>query len=59
MVRYKIERKIITFEVDPQVVGTLIDYDGSICLLEIAQVPSEHTEEFKSGLLVVLSRWGN
>lgn len=29
--------------------GTLIDYDGSIRLLEIAQVPSEHTEEFKSG----------
>lgn len=30
--------------------GTLIDYDGSIRLLEIAQVPSEHTEEFKSGM---------
>lgn len=30
--------------------GTLIDYEGSIRLLEIAQVPSEHTEEFKSGL---------
>jgi UTP--glucose-1-phosphate uridylyltransferase len=29
--------------------GTLIDYEGSIRLLEIAQVPSEHTEEFKSG----------
>ncbi|KAJ7287773.1 UTP-glucose-1-phosphate uridylyltransferase [Mycena rebaudengoi] len=28
--------------------GTLIDYNGSIRLLEIAQVPSEHTEEFKS-----------
>ncbi|KAJ6625501.1 UTP--glucose-1-phosphate uridylyltransferase [Mycena sp. CBHHK59/15] len=28
--------------------GTLIDYDGSIRLLEIAQVPPEHTEEFKS-----------
>ncbi|KAJ6594036.1 UTP-glucose-1-phosphate uridylyltransferase [Mycena capillaripes] len=28
--------------------GTLIDYDGSIRLLEIAQVPSDHTEEFKS-----------
>lgn len=28
--------------------GTLIDYDGTIRLLEIAQVPSEHTEEFKS-----------
>ena len=29
--------------------GTLIDYEGSIRLLEIAQVPSEHAEEFKSG----------
>ncbi|KAL7281344.1 hypothetical protein ACG7TL_004653 [Trametes sanguinea] len=28
--------------------GTLIDYEGNIQLLEIAQVPSEHTEEFKS-----------
>ncbi|KAK9474572.1 UTP--glucose-1-phosphate uridylyltransferase family [Dipodascopsis tothii] len=28
--------------------GTIIDYDGSVRLLEIAQVPSEHTEEFKS-----------
>ncbi|KAJ6587054.1 UTP--glucose-1-phosphate uridylyltransferase [Mycena vulgaris] len=28
--------------------GTLIDYDGSIRLLEIAQVPTEHTEDFKS-----------
>ncbi|KAJ8488613.1 hypothetical protein ONZ51_g3418 [Trametes cubensis] len=28
--------------------GTLIDYDGNVQLLEIAQVPSEHTEEFKS-----------
>ncbi|KAJ7783316.1 UTP-glucose-1-phosphate uridylyltransferase [Mycena metata] len=28
--------------------GTLIDYDGSIRLLEIAQVPPEHTEDFKS-----------
>ncbi|KAJ7780527.1 UTP-glucose-1-phosphate uridylyltransferase [Mycena maculata] len=28
--------------------GTLIDYEGSFRLLEIAQVPSEHTEEFKS-----------
>ena len=26
-----------------------IDYDGSIRLLEIAQVPSEHVEDFKSG----------
>ena len=30
--------------------GTLIDYEGSIRLLEIAQVPSEHVEEFKSGM---------
>jgi UTP--glucose-1-phosphate uridylyltransferase len=29
--------------------GTLIDYDGQVRLLEIAQVPSEHVEEFKSG----------
>ncbi|KAG9316324.1 UTP-glucose-1-phosphate uridylyltransferase [Chiua virens] len=28
--------------------GTLIDYEGSVRLLEIAQVPSEHVEEFKS-----------
>ncbi|EGO00016.1 hypothetical protein SERLA73DRAFT_106948 [Serpula lacrymans var. lacrymans S7.3] len=28
--------------------GTLIDYNGSIRLLEIAQVPSEHVEDFKS-----------
>jgi len=28
--------------------GTLIDYDGTIRLLEIAQVSSEHCEEFKS-----------
>ncbi|KAJ3285457.1 putative UTP-glucose-1-phosphate uridylyltransferase [Rhizoclosmatium globosum] len=28
--------------------GTLIDYDGQVRLLEIAQVPSEYTEEFKS-----------
>jgi len=28
--------------------GTLIDYEGQIRLLEIAQVPSEHAEEFKS-----------
>lgn len=30
--------------------GTLIDYEGSIRLLEIAQVPSEHVEDFKSGI---------
>lgn len=28
--------------------GTLIDYDGHVRLLEIAQVPSEHVEDFKS-----------
>lgn len=28
--------------------GTLIDYDGSIRLLEVAQVPNEHIEDFKS-----------
>ncbi|KAJ3334168.1 UTP-glucose-1-phosphate uridylyltransferase [Blyttiomyces sp. JEL0837] len=28
--------------------GTLIDYDGHIRLLEIAQVPPEHTDDFKS-----------
>lgn len=28
--------------------GTLIDYGGSMRLLEIAQVPSDHTEDFKS-----------
>lgn len=28
--------------------GTLIDYEGQIRLLEIAQVSSEHVEEFKS-----------
>lgn len=28
--------------------GTLIDYEGSIRLLEIAQVPSEHVEDFKA-----------
>jgi hypothetical protein len=33
--------------------GTLIDYDGSIRLLEIAQVPSEHVEDFKSGVYLV------
>jgi UTP--glucose-1-phosphate uridylyltransferase len=29
--------------------GTIIDYDGQVRLLEIAQVPSEHVEDFKSG----------
>ena len=28
--------------------GTLIEYDGKLRLLEIAQVPKEHTEDFKS-----------
>ncbi|KAJ9084296.1 UTP-glucose-1-phosphate uridylyltransferase [Entomophthora muscae] len=28
--------------------GTLVDYNGQIRLLEIAQVPNEHVEEFKS-----------
>lgn len=28
--------------------GTIIDYDGAVRLLEIAQVPKEHTEDFKS-----------
>ncbi|KAJ1981615.1 UTP-glucose-1-phosphate uridylyltransferase [Dimargaris verticillata] len=28
--------------------GTLIDYDGNVRLLEIAQVPSEHVDDFKS-----------
>lgn len=28
--------------------GTLIDYEGQIRLLEIAQVPPEHTDDFKS-----------
>lgn len=28
--------------------GTIIDYQGQVRLLEIAQVPSEHVEDFKS-----------
>ena len=28
--------------------GTLIDYEGQVRLLEIAQVPSEHVEDFKA-----------
>ncbi|KAH9176328.1 UTP-glucose-1-phosphate uridylyltransferase [Lactarius sanguifluus] len=28
--------------------GTLVEYEGSIRLLEVAQVPSEHVEDFKS-----------
>lgn len=28
--------------------GTLINYEGNVRLLEIAQVPSDHVEDFKS-----------
>jgi UDP-N-acetylglucosamine pyrophosphorylase len=35
--------------------GTLIDYDGQLRLLEIAQVPSEHVEDFKSGMCYSLN----
>ncbi|KAL7273846.1 UTP-glucose-1-phosphate uridylyltransferase [Rhizina undulata] len=28
--------------------GTIIDYEGTVRLLEIAQVPKEHTQDFKS-----------
>ena len=35
--------------------GTLIDYDGQIRLLEIAQVPSDHVEDFKSSELLSMS----
>lgn len=28
--------------------GTIIDYEGTVRLLEIAQVPPEHVEDFKS-----------
>lgn len=28
--------------------GTIVDYQGQVRLLEIAQVPSEHVEDFKS-----------
>ena len=28
--------------------GTLINYEGKIRLLEVAQVPKEHEEDFKS-----------
>lgn len=31
--------------------GTLIDYEGTVRLLEIAQVPSEHVEDFKASAL--------
>ena len=28
--------------------GTLINYDGKLRLLEVAQVPKDHIEDFKS-----------
>lgn len=28
--------------------GTLINYEGKLRLLEIAQVPNDHVDEFKS-----------
>ncbi|SJK97539.1 related to UTP-glucose-1-phosphate uridylyltransferase [Armillaria ostoyae] len=28
--------------------GTLVDINGSLCLLELGQVPSQHTEDFQS-----------
>lgn len=41
--------------------GTLIDYEGHIRLLEVAQVPNEHIEDFKSGMFLFIlcsaSRW--
>jgi UTP--glucose-1-phosphate uridylyltransferase len=36
--------------------GTLIDYDGQVRLLEIAQVPSEHVQDFKSSACCASSR---
>ena len=33
--------------------GTLIDYEGQIRLLEIAQVPSEHVEDFKASAFAI------
>jgi UDP-N-acetylglucosamine pyrophosphorylase len=33
--------------------GTLVEYDGCIRLLEIAQVAPEHVEEFKSGMITL------
>ncbi|KAF7306169.1 UTP--glucose-1-phosphate uridylyltransferase [Mycena chlorophos] len=35
--------------------GTLIEYNGSTRLLEIAQVPPEHVDDFKSALRRILS----
>lgn len=34
--------------------GTLVEYDGSIRLLEVAQVASEHIEDFKSGTSILV-----
>ena len=28
--------------------GTIVDYEGTVRLLEVAQVPAEHVEDFKS-----------
>jgi len=36
--------------------GTLIEYDGSMRLLEIAQVPPDHVDDFKSGSVNHLPR---
>ena len=33
----------------------MIDYDGQIRLLEIAQVPSDHVEDFKSSKFFLVS----
>jgi UDP-N-acetylglucosamine pyrophosphorylase len=33
--------------------GTLVEYDGSIRLLEVAQVAHVHVEEFKSGMITL------
>ena len=41
-----IDELMMAFRIDQG--GTLIDYEGNIQLLEIAQVPSEHVEDFKS-----------
>lgn len=32
-----------------------LDYEGSMRLLEIAQVPAEHTEDFKSGMIISIA----
>ena len=36
---------------------TRIDYEGSVRLLEIAQVPSEHVEDFKSGTYFLVPKF--